>query len=150
MAISLIRATNTHEDFQALVQLLDANLAARNGDLQVTYSQYNASTDLAVVVLAYHDGQAVGCGGLKRYDDHTGEVKRMFVKPDFRGMGIASQILGELEQCARDAGFTATILETGKMQIEALRFYPKNGYQPIPNYGQYADLPNSVCFTKRL
>lgn len=78
------------------------------------------------------------------------EVKRMFVDPSARGQGVAGQILATLEAIARQAGYRAVQLETGLRQPEAIRLYEKAGYHPIPNYGQYANEPLSVCFEKYL
>jgi GNAT superfamily N-acetyltransferase len=78
------------------------------------------------------------------------EVKRMFVPPASRRKGIAALILAELERWAKDLSATSCILETGKKQPEAIRLYTKCGYHPIPNYGQYAGMENSVCFEKLL
>jgi len=76
------------------------------------------------------------------------EVKRMFVLPNKRGKGIASIILKELEKWAIDLSFKKCLLETGKKQPEAIRLYHKNGYKIIPNFGQYQNVENSVCFEK--
>ncbi|ULQ52864.1 GNAT family N-acetyltransferase [Flavihumibacter fluvii] len=74
----------------------------------------------------------------------------MFVPLDRRGKGIASLVLVELEKWSRELGYKKCILETGKNQPEAISLYGKNGYDIIPNYGQYKDIENSVCFEKIL
>jgi ribosomal protein S18 acetylase RimI-like enzyme len=76
------------------------------------------------------------------------EIKRMYVPPQFRGNGYASLVLEELETWAKELGYKKCILETGLKQPEAIRLYEKNNFQKIPNYGQYADVENSVCFEK--
>jgi GNAT superfamily N-acetyltransferase len=78
------------------------------------------------------------------------EVKRMFVIQDYRKRGVATQILGELERWAMELSYARCILETGKMQPEAIELYSRYGYTVIPNYGQYAGIENSVCFEKKL
>lgn len=93
---------------------------------------------------------AVGCGAFKEFNDETVEIKRMFVPDEQRGKGIASKVLKELEAWALELGYTTCILETGKRQPEAIALYKKNGYELIPNYGQYAGVENSVCFQKVL
>jgi GNAT superfamily N-acetyltransferase len=72
----------------------------------------------------------------------------MFVRPGFRGQGIAGSILRELEAWARELELESLILETGKAQPEAIRLYTKSGYEIIPNYGQYENVANSVCMQK--
>ena len=70
--------------------------------------------------------------------------------PEHRGLGIAGQVLAELEAWAIELGFSESILETGKKQPEAIRLYQKSGYQLIPNFGQYHGVDNSVCMRKTL
>jgi GNAT superfamily N-acetyltransferase len=65
-------------------------------------------------------------------------------------MGIASNILAELEKWASELSYAKCILETGKKQPEAISLYKKNGYRIIPNYGQYCEVENSLCFEKKL
>lgn len=101
--------------------------------------------------MAYRDGIAVGCGGIKAYSDATMEVKRMYVKPENRGQGIASDILKALENWATELGFNETILETLKIKESVIAMYARNGYRLMPeNYGQYADVDSSVCMNKKL
>ena len=74
----------------------------------------------------------------------------MYVPPALRGKGIASAVLAELEKWAKELNYKKCILETGKKQPEAIALYNKNGYCIIPNYGQYENVENSVCFEKNL
>jgi len=78
------------------------------------------------------------------------EIKRMYVLENRRGEGIASVILRELEKWALELGYGKCLLETGKKQPEAIRLYQKNGYGIVPNFGQYQNMENSVCFEKNL
>jgi GNAT superfamily N-acetyltransferase len=74
----------------------------------------------------------------------------MFVRPEERGRGVATQLLDELEHWAMELKYRRCVLETGKRQPEAIRLYEKNGYLIIPNFGQYENVENSVCFEKKL
>jgi len=148
--ISVIRTDSTHQDFIELVDHLNADLAIRDGEQHTFYAQYNTIDKIRHVVVAYENGRAVGCGAIKEYAADTMEVKRMYTKPGKRGKGIASQVLVELEAWAREMGFEKCILETGKKQPEAIGLNKKNGYKPIPNYGQYEGVENSVYFEKAL
>ena len=146
-----LKRTNSDDpDFIALVRHLDAELAIRDGDEHAFYSQFNKIANIRSVVVAYLDGRAVGCGAIKPLEERAMEVKRMFVSPEQRGKGIASKILSELERWASELNAHACCLETGIKQPEAIALYRKNGYEPIPNYGQYEGVENSVCFRKRL
>jgi putative acetyltransferase len=137
---------NTH--FKQLVIELDKDLAMRNGDSNAFFAQFNKTDTIKHVVVAYINNIPAGCGAVKQYDDTTMEVKRMFVLPEHRGKGIAALVLKELENWCKELGFTKCILETGKKQPEAIGLYKKHNYQVIPNFGQYADVEDSVCFEK--
>ena len=88
--------------------------------------------------------------GIKKFEDRSMEVKRMYLVPDYRGRGIASQILSALEEWAKELGCSACVLETGFNQPEAISLYKKAGFHIIDNYGQYKGLNNSICFEKKL
>lgn len=134
---NIVRTTSENRDFIALVSALDQDLANRDGDEHAFYQQFNSIDALQNTVVAYSDKKPVGCGAIKEFDANTMEVKRMYVIPEFRGKGIASQLLHNLEQWAVELGCTGCVLETGKRQPEAIALYTKNGYAPISNYGQY-------------
>jgi GNAT superfamily N-acetyltransferase len=74
----------------------------------------------------------------------------MFVRAENRGQRIAAQILTELETWARELNFEDCVLETGFKQPEAIALYKRSGYEVIPNYGQYADVRNSICMKKKI
>lgn len=74
----------------------------------------------------------------------------MYTSPGSRGKGVAGKVLDELELWATELQCEKCILETGKKQPEAIALYQKNGYNVIPNYGQYRGIENSVCFEKKL
>lgn len=148
--INILRTTSKNADFIALVSDLDKDLAKRDGAEHEFYQQFNSIDALKYTVVGYWDRRLVGCGAIKPFDAHTMEVKRMYVTPEFRGKGMASKLLLELEQWAFAIGFTHCVLETGKRQPEAIALYEKNGYHIISNYGQYAGVENSVCFRKEL
>lgn len=148
--ITLIRTDSDDPDFIRLVKHLDADLAERDGNEHSFYAEFNKIARIKYVVVAYDDGHAVGCGAIKEYGPGIMEVKRMFTSPEQRGMGIAGKVLAELESWAVELSNEKCILETGRKQPEAIRLYEKNGYELIPNYGQYAGIENSVCFEKTI
>ena len=144
------RADSSHEDFKKLVLLLDEELAQRDGAEHAFYDQFNKIENINNVIVAYAGQQPVAAGAFKKFSPDAVEIKRMFVKPDFRGRGIAFQILQQLENWAAELGYSCCILETGKKQPEAIALYKKSGYKVIPNYGQYKNVSNSVCMQKKL
>jgi GNAT superfamily N-acetyltransferase len=101
-------------------------------------------------LIAWIDDAAVGCGGLRRIDDATGEIKRMYVDDDARRQGIARGVLEQIEATAREVGYSRLVLETGTLQPEAIALYESHGYEPIEPYGVYKDSPLSRCFAKDL
>lgn len=148
--IKLVRTNSDNHEFIELVKQLDADLAIRDGDEHVFYAQFNKVDKIKYAVVAYEEEIAVSCGAIKEYDTGIMEVKRMYTRPDYRGKGLAVQVLAQLELWATELACKKCILETGKNQPEAIRIYNKCGYTITPNYGQYAGIDNSVCFEKTL
>jgi GNAT superfamily N-acetyltransferase len=110
-----------------------------------------SGADIAHFVVAVgSDGTPLGCGGLRQLDNSSGEIKRMYVVPASRGSGVAAAVLAALEAHARARGWTHLRLETGDAQPDAVAFYTKHGYRPIPRFGHYADEPTSHCFERVL
>jgi GNAT superfamily N-acetyltransferase len=148
--INFLRTDSNNPDFIALVKLLDAELAERDGREHSFYNQFNKIDNIRHVIVAYDDEKPVSCGAIKEYAPGIMEVKRMYTVPDRRGAGIAANVLTALETWACELEYKTCVLETGKRQPEAIRLYEKAGYNRIPNYGQYAGIENSVCFEKPL
>jgi GNAT superfamily N-acetyltransferase len=148
--LTVKRTDSDNHDFIELVKHLDADLAERDGSEHSFYAQFNKIDKIKHVVVAYEEDRPVGCGAIKEYELGVMEVKRMYTLPTHRGKGFASQILTELEKWAAELKYKTCILETGKKQPEAIALYKKNRYYIIPNYGQYAEVENSVCFEKRI
>jgi len=148
--ITCTRTNSENEDFRKLVRELDAELRIRDGEENLFYAQFNKIDKIKYAIVAYDNQAPVGCGAIKEYSPDTMEVKRMYVLVNRRGQGIASTILQELEQWAADLHYKKCLLETGKRQPEAIELYKKNGYKIIPNFGQYENVANSVCFEKLL
>lgn len=148
--VTLTRTSSENQDFVNLVAALDTELAERDGVEHDFYHQFNSISNLSHALIAFVRQEPVGCGAIKEFDSKSMEVKRMFVKNEARGKGIATLILAELEKWARELGYKACVLETGKRQPEAIALYLKNQYETIPNYGQYKGIENSVCFRKDL
>lgn len=148
--LKIERTTSDNPAFRQLIGELDEELNSRYGELQKQYNPFNKIEQNDTVVIARIDGIAVGCGCFKSFDDKTVEIKRVYLQKNFRGNGIASEIMKELEQWAAELGYTTAVLETGKGQPEAIRFYAKLGYTLTPNFGQYIGNDNSVCMRKCL
>ena len=98
--------------------------------------------------LAMSGDEVLGCGGLVWMDDATAEIKRMWIAPAARGRGLATRLLGFLEQTAFASGRPVVRLDTNPVLLEAIAMYRKNGYRDIERYNDnpYAGL----WFEKRL
>ena len=128
------RTTSTDKNFQNLVKELDTELKILDGEDHSFYDQFNKIDSLKYVVVAYDQDNPVDCGAIKEFAQDTMEVKRMYVPLNKRGLGVATIILTELENRAREVNFKKCILETGKKQPAAIRLYQKNDYTIIPNF----------------
>ena len=148
--LTFLRTNSTHQDFITLVRQLDVELATIDGDEHSFYAQYNKIDKINHVIIAYENELPIACGAIKQFSENTMEVKRMYILAPYRGKGTASGVLIQLEKWAAEMNYSHCILETGIRQPDAIRLYKKNGYLPIPNYGQYAGVENSRCFEKKL
>lgn len=144
------RTSANDKDFQLLVAQLDNELWNELKEDQATYEQYNMVVDIPTAVVIYCDKDPVACGCFKKFDEDSVEIKRMFVRKDYRGKGLSKKILAELEQWAKEKNYQASVLETSIHFTTARKLYSSAGYKTIPNYGQYAGLPGSVCMKKYL
>lgn len=127
-----------------------AELDARYGHAAHEAGDPPSAADIAVFLVAYEraTGQPLGCGGLRRVERTTAEIKRVYVLPYARGAGIASSILTALEAQAYGAGVTLMLAEAGSAQPDGKMFYESAGYRRIPNFGPYEGLEDSVCYAK--
>jgi putative acetyltransferase len=96
------------------------------------------------------DGAAAACGGVKLFGTEYGEIKRMYVRPEFRGQGFAKKILDHLAEYAQSNGVTLLRLETGIHQHEAVGLYERMGFHRTGPFGDYWDDPLSIFYEKSL
>lgn len=156
--IKVLRTSSKNKDFINLLVDLDAYLKITDEEEHDFYNQYNNVDVIKYVVVIYIDNVPVGCAAIKKFDTKTSsaqvsssmEIKRMYVSPKQRGNGIAQKLITELEIWAKELGYKRCVLETGRRQKAAVKFYQKCNYKVIDNYGQYVGMENSICFEKRL
>jgi GNAT superfamily N-acetyltransferase len=151
-----VRVEEDRYDSPVAVPLVQALLA----ELHDRYGQDDADPDRldapqlapphGTFVVAWLDADAVGCGALRRADERVGEIKRMYVRPAWRGHGVGRAVLGAIEARARAVGYERLILETGTRQPEAIGLYTSAGYEPVAAYGAYRWSPLSRCFARTL
>jgi putative acetyltransferase len=138
-------------DAMTLIEELEAQLAP----LYPSESRHGYSVDKLIAeavafFLIRQDGEPAGCGGIKLFGSEYGEVKRMYVRPPFRGMGFAKMMLNHLEGYSRDQGVTVLRLETGIHQHAAIRLYEQMGFRKIPPFGEYREDPRSRFYEKHI
>jgi GNAT superfamily N-acetyltransferase len=148
--IEITKTTSENPDFIKLIAALDKSLWERYPELKTNYWGNNVIELNPNVVIMYRDNQPVACGCFKKYDKNTIELKRMFVSPEARGMGLAKKIIQELELWAHDLGFSFSVLETLYKQDVAIGLYQKVGYAIVDNYEPYVGLENSICMKKQI
>lgn len=148
--MTIKRTDSSNKDFQNLIQLLDADLAIRNGEDHSFYDQFNKIDAIKNCIVIHVDEIPAACGAFKKFNKETVEIKRMYTNPDFRKRGLATAIVKELEIWAKELNYTKAVLESSLEQNEALSVYEKSGYTRIPNYGQYIGMDKSVCYEKVL
>ncbi len=142
-------------DAALLIQELDALLTPNYPDeSRHGYSIEKLLRQDVYFYVVRHEGRAAGCGGIQFFEESHGlafgEVKRMYVRPDFRGLGLARRVLMQLEEAASAQGVKILRLETGIHQQEAVRLYERWGFRRIGPFGEYHEDPLSLFFEKHL
>jgi GNAT superfamily N-acetyltransferase len=148
--LQIKKTTTADKDFQLLVTMLDHELWYELKEDQATYDPHNKVPDIKTAVVVYNSEEPVAIGCFKEFDKDTVEIKRMFVKKEFRGTGISKTVLQTLEEWARDNGYGHAVLETSIRFKTACNLYKSCGYNEMPKYGPYVDLPESICMRKSL
>jgi len=100
--------------------------------------------------IARYEGAAAGCAGIKMFGSEYGEVKRMYVRPARRGLGLGKLMLNHLAEYAREREVGVLRLETGIYQTEAIGLYERYGFQRRPPFGEYKEDPLSLYFEKSI
>ena len=150
--MEILLTDGNDERFEELCHELDEYLnRVVGGEKQRSqYTQYNTLEDIHDVALIMEDGKAVACGSFKEYEPGTAEIKRVFTKANYRNRGYGKSIMKALEKRALNRGYTKLILETGFLLKGAMKMYTAIGFNVIKNYGQYINMPESVCMEKDL
>ena len=138
-------------DARALIAGLDSEIEP----LYAKESRHGYSVDKLLAegvsfFVTREGGTPVGCGGIKLVANDYGEIKRMYVRPEFRGKGLSRLMLDHLTGHARAHGITLVRLETGIHQDAAIALYESAGFTRIPPFGDYFDDPVSLCYERRL
>ena len=138
-------------DAEALIAELDAQLEV----LYPAMSRHGYSVDKLIAqgvafFVMRDEGATVGCGGVQLFDDGYGEIKRMYVRPAYRGRGYAKRMLDHLTEYTRRSGAPLLRLETGIHQHAAIALYESAGFKSIPPFGDYKEDPLSRFYERRI
>jgi carbonic anhydrase len=137
----------------ALITALNAELSAMYQEPGTTHFRLDrdeVASGRGAFLVARREGVPVGCGAIRGIDASSGELKRMYVAPEVRGLGIGRLLLQALEHEARRLGFNRIMLETGVRQDAAIGLYREMGYTDVPAWGEYASSPVAICLGKTL
>ena len=150
---AILRADLTSSEARSLIGDLNAELSATYPEPGATHFRLDAAE-----VAEHHGGffivdlgrEMLGCGAVRAIGSETVELKRMFVVPAWRGLGVSKTLLAALEEESSRIGAIRVRLETGERQEAAIALYERSGYRRIPPFGEYVDSPLSVCMEKTL
>jgi GNAT superfamily N-acetyltransferase len=142
-----------------LLLMMDAEMGALYASLrEMGDPEISALVDAALVVHpeemiaavgAFDGDELVGHAAVRPFEDAL-EVKRVYVRSDYRGQGLSKRLMLALEEIARERGASRLILQTGNRQVEAIALYLKIGYIPIDRFGLYESIPFFLCYGKTL
>ncbi|HST05587.1 MAG TPA: GNAT family N-acetyltransferase [Chloroflexia bacterium] len=151
MPIVITRERPDTADASALISELEAQLApyypaeSRHG-----FSvEKLLAEDVPFFVLRYNETPA-GCGGIKLFGVEYGEIKRMYVRPAFRGLGLGKSMLNHLADYAVAHSVNLLRLETGIHQHAAIGLYERMGFERIPPFGAYREDPLALFYEMRI
>ena len=151
MSAVITRERPDTPDAVSLITELETHLASRYpAESRHGFSVERLLAEDVAFFLLRADGAPAACGGIKLIGQEYGELKRMYVRPQFRGLGFGKLVLAELEAHARAHHIPLLRLETGVQQQEAIGLYEGWGFYRIPPFGLYTDDPLSRCYEKRL
>jgi ribosomal protein S18 acetylase RimI-like enzyme len=151
MAVVITPEHPASPDATALIAELDAHLTplypseSRHG-----FSVQKLITDAVAFFVVRDGGSPAGCGGIKLFGTEYGEIKRMWVRPQFRSSGYGKLMLDHLADYAMSHGVALLRLETGIQQHAAIRLYEREGFKRIPPFGSYRNDPVSLCYEKHM
>ena len=152
MQITIAEVSADSEDAAQLINELDAhlNLLPYPQQSRHAYSIAKLLSEDVVFFVTRYAGEPAACGGLKLFGTEYGEVKRMYVRPIYRGLGLGKGMLNHLAEYAREHQVDLLRLETGIYQTEAIGLYERYGFQRRPPFGDYTEDPMSVYYEKSI
>jgi len=150
MSITIVEERPDSADAVQLITELDTHLnsLAYPQESRHAFSVDKLLREGVAFFITRYEGEPAGCGGLKLFGTEYGEVKRMYVRPAYRGLGLGKLMLNCLAEYAREQQVGLLRLETGTYQTEAIGLYERYGFQRRSPFGEYQDDPLSVYYEK--
>ena len=149
MSLSFVQTGVENPDAQTMLRELNETLMTilgHNGMSHVCFDDF--SREKAFFRVGYENGTPVCCAGVRRMDDRTGEVKRVYARKNRNGNGAA--LMAATEKAAVQAGYERLVLECREGNPHAIEFYQKTGYTICEKYPPYEQEADAVCLEKRL
>ncbi|HEX2271831.1 MAG TPA: GNAT family N-acetyltransferase [Pyrinomonadaceae bacterium] len=152
MSISIVEVSPDSADAVKLIGELDAHLWTHPYPPQSrhAFSVEKMLRERVVFFVTHYEEQLAGCGGIKIYDGDYGEVKRMYVRREFRGRGLGKAMLAHLASYARRQNLDLLRLETGIYEVEAIGLYLRFGFERRAPFGEYVEDPLSVYLEMKI
>ncbi len=149
----MLKPVHTEEPFADFLRLdreLDEYYVRRFGDVALQYRSYNTLDAVTDFFTVYDGAVPAGIGCIRPFAGDGAELKRVYVREEYRRRGIARQVLRAAEDAARARGKAYMVLETGAESAEALALYRSAGYEKIEPFGRFQGDPLCVCMRKQL
>jgi putative acetyltransferase len=154
--VIIYRIANTSQEFESGKKLFEEYTLSLNVDL----SFQNFSKELETIQIQYGKPEGalllacdrnvfVGCSGIRKLDDETAELKRMYVKNEYRGYQIGASLLQRSIELARELGYKRIRLDTLQNMTKAQQLYSAFGFYEIPSY-RFNPLPGTVYMERQL
>jgi ribosomal protein S18 acetylase RimI-like enzyme len=149
MTLTFRECSPGESEVKPLLLALSAELLRITGnDGTTSFSAVDVQVERSIFLAALSGGEVVGCGGLRPISAEICEIKRMYAK--YAGQGIDAATLQAIENRAIEFGYQEIRLETRRINTTAVRFYLRQGYREIPNYGKYVGRTEAICFGKSI
>lgn len=150
--IQLQFVSGNHPDLIQLSSELDTflNIAIGGESKREKYKQFNRLDTMDYVILAYDEEVPVGCAALRQYSENEIELKRVFVRTEYRKQHIGKHMMEHLISHAQMLGYSRMLLETGEFLKASVNLYKQLGFEKIQNYGAYANIQESLCMSRGL
>lgn len=149
MEINIVEVKVEDRDFIFLCTFLDYDLShqaeSESTEERNLYSSYNIPYENQKVYIAYDADFPVGCASFKKYEENSAEIKRVFVRKEYRSKQIAYRLMDRIKAEAKNQGIQKLLLETDTNFEQAIKFYEKYGFIRVEQFPPYVGMESSVC-----